>query len=118
MCKTLRCLHQNGLLDSERSVHGGYRIAVDFSTVSIERLLKMFRRAELGDRPSRTTHDGQRAPGEILPTEPSLLALHRKLEGFLRGIALSDVVIPGRRIDVPVEFIGMPKKLKELVLAQ
>ena len=40
-----------------------------------------------------------------LPTEPPLLAVHSKLMRFLKDVKLSDLVLPGRRIDVPVEMV-------------
>ena len=40
-----------------------------------------------------------------LPTEPALLAVHSKLMRFLKDVKLSDLVLPGLRIDVPVEMV-------------
>lgn len=111
--KILKCLLQNGLLSSKRGVGGGYRLVVDLSEISLASLMRMLRRADLGDRPVRVA--GGHQP-DALPTEAVLLALHRKLEGFLGGIALSDLIMPGRRIDVPVEFIGIKRKLQEVAV--
>ncbi|HRK30469.1 MAG TPA: Rrf2 family transcriptional regulator [Tepidisphaeraceae bacterium] len=117
VCKILKCLHQRGLLGSERGMRGGYRLAVDLSDVSLAALMRMLRRAELGDRPAPSTASHRR-DSEILPTAPVLLALHRRLEGVLGQILLSDLIIPGRRIDVPVESIGIERKLREVLVAQ
>lgn len=88
--KILKSLHQNGLLQSTRGVKGGYRIAVDLRDISFESLLRMLR-VELSptDR----------------PTDAPLWAFQSKLTQALREVKLSDLVIPGRRIDVPVDAI-------------
>jgi len=39
-----------------------------------------------------------------------VLALQYKLIGFLENVKLSDLVLPGRRIDVPVELVGVLEK--------
>jgi Rrf2 family protein len=94
LCKILKCLHGNGLLQSTRGSKGGYRIAVDLRDVSLEQLVGMLRSAA-GEGPS--TADS--------PAGPPLMALHTKLRQFLRDVKLSDLIIPGRRIDVPVELV-------------
>lgn len=108
LCKILKCLHDNELLTSERGARGGYRIAVDLSQVSVERLVRLLRRQELGDRPVRVDASGAVNRESMQPTEPPLLALDSKLRRFLQSVRLSDLLEPGRRIDVPVELIGRP----------
>lgn len=92
LSKILKCLHHNGLLDSTRGSRGGYRIRVDLREVSIEHLMHMLRGG------SAVHHR---------PSEPPLQALHSKIVRSLGQIKLSDLVIPGRRIDVPVESVGL-----------
>lgn len=105
--KILKCLHGGNVLESERGVRGGYRIAVDLSSVSLEHLMRIIRRAELGDRRLALNADGEVDRSSIRPTELALLALHQKLHGFLQSVSLSDLLEPGRRIDVPIELIGI-----------
>jgi Rrf2 family protein len=105
LCKILKSLHCNGLLQSTRGSKGGYRIAVDLRDVSLEQLMRMLRRA------------GSEAQVAVSrPAGSPLAALHAKLREFVRDVKLSDLLIPGRRIDVPVESVGVRKSpRRELV---
>lgn len=99
LSKILKSLHHNGLLQSTRGSRGGYRIAVDLRQVSLQQLLGMLR-----------THRIDQGP---LPADAPLLALQVKLEQALRDVKLSDLVIPGRRIDVPVGSVGRPRRSRD-----
>jgi hypothetical protein len=52
-----------------------------------------------------------------LPSERPLLAVHHKLMRFLKDVTLSDLVMPGRRIDVPVELVGRQRQTNEITAA-
>lgn len=93
--KILKSLHQNGLLQSTRGSKGGYRIAVDLRDISLDRLLRSLR---------------VDSSGSDRPTDAPLLAFQSKLSQVLREVKLSDLVIPGRRIDVPADAIRIRRK--------
>lgn len=97
--KILKSLHHNGLVESTRGSKGGYRLAVDLRDVSLERLMQAVRRPERVDR--RVC-----LPTDRRPSDAPLLALRAKLRSFLRDVRLSDLVVPGRRIDLTVEMVG------------
>jgi Rrf2 family protein len=98
MMKIFKCLHQQGLVESERGVKGGYRLsdAVDLDRVSLYDLVKSLGSEQLEAVRRRATPPPEHAPA---------LALHYKLMRFLKEVRLSDLVLPGRRIDVPVEMM-------------
>jgi len=89
----LKLLHRSGWVSSERGVKGGYRLAVDLQSVSLHDLMRCLGRPE----------------PEILDTIAPLAALRFKLGRFLKDVKLSDLVLPGRRIDVPVELVGVDR---------
>jgi Rrf2 family protein len=93
----LKCLQQNKILQSTRGVKGGYRIATDLAAVSLYDLVAMVdRSSEDCDCAYDLESRSQQGPVE---------ALHLRLVRFLRDVKLSDLVLPGRRIDVPLERV-------------
>jgi Rrf2 family protein len=98
LMKLLKCLHHQGLLKSIRGVHGGYQLQADLRVVSLADLLHMLRPVEAA--PPALTSDLASSP---------LTALRYKMQRFVRDVKLSDLILPGRRIDVPVELVGIEK---------
>jgi Rrf2 family protein len=96
MMNILKHMQQHGLVESERGSKGGYRLAsaLDLDEVTLYDLVQMHASEQLAAVSRRT-----RPPLEHAPA----LALHYKLMRFLKDVRLSDLVLPGRRIDVPVE---------------
>jgi Rrf2 family protein len=94
--KLLKCLHHKGLVKSIRGVRGGYQLQADLRAVSLDDLLQMLRPAPV------IAHD------QAVVNSP-LTALRYKMQRFVREIKLSDLILPGRRIDVPVELVGIEK---------
>ena len=97
LMKILKSLHQHGILSSTRGVRGGYQIAVDLDDLSLGRLIAIV--------------DGNgeaHAPGapRRLSLQPPVQALQYKLVRVLHDVKVSDLVKPGRRIDVPWERVG------------
>jgi hypothetical protein len=43
----------------------------------------------------------------LCPVQTPLKALNDRLVRFLRQVKLSDIIIPGVRVDVPLEMIGL-----------
>jgi len=98
MMQILKRLHQAGILVSTRGVKGGYRIAVNLDGVSLARLIDVVE-----------GHENREAPvARRLSLQPPMQALQYKLIHFLEDVALSDLLKPGRRIDVPVERVRFP----------
>jgi Rrf2 family protein len=90
LMKILKRLHRHGVVSGTRGVKGGYRLARDTDSLSLHDLIVI---VEDGDPIHRRHRHG--------PVQ----ALQYRLVRFLRDVKLSDLVIPGRRIDVPLERI-------------
>lgn len=97
LMKILKRLHRHGVVAGTRGVKGGYRLVRDTDTLSLHDLIVM---VEDGDPMHREHRHG--------PVQ----ALQYRLGRFLKDVTLSDLVIPGRRIDVPLERVR-PNKANE-----
>ena len=97
--KILKRLQRNRIVKSVRGVNGGYQLGLDLHTVSLYDLI------------NAVSHGSEAVDGvpEVIAMEPALLAVHSKLMRFLKDVKLSDLVLPGRRIDVPIEMVGRKK---------
>lgn len=104
--KLLKCLHQQGLLKSIRGVHGGYQLQADLRAVSLADLLQMLRPPQ-SSRESTGSPSQSRSP--FAEASSPLTALRYKMQRFVKDVKLSDLLLPGRRIDVPVELVGIEK---------
>lgn len=107
LMNVLKTLHQGGILRSTRGSRGGYRIAADLERVSLFDLVRVLERTEpgpavKGGEPAccgRYTIDRTGLHGPVH-------AFHHHLRQFLRSVMLCDLVLPGRRIDVPAELVS------------
>lgn len=88
LMKILKRLHRHGLLRSVRGTKGGYQIEAHLDHVSLFDLIGLVE----DDKPLQKKH--RHGPVQ---------ALQFRLIRFLGDVKLSDLVIPGRRIDVPLE---------------
>jgi Rrf2 family protein len=95
----LKMMHQRGILCSERGSKGGYQICRSLDETSLYDLIDALEVAEDRESPVART----------LSHQPPLRALQYRLISFLKQVQLSDLVVPGRRIDVPVEQITSRK---------
>ena len=86
----LKRLDRRGIVRGIRGSKGGYQLVVNLDVVSLHDLVGV---VEDGDPMHRRHRHG--------PVQ----ALQYKLVRFLRDVTLSDLVIPGRRIDVPLERV-------------
>src|SRR5256885_1736505 len=105
LMNVLKTLHQGHILRSTRGVRGGYQIAADLERLSLFDLTRAVARA-----------DGPPAADDIEPEccgrykigkmglHGPVHAFHHQLRRFLKAVKLSDLVVPGRRIDVALEF--------------
>lgn len=95
----LKALHTKGILCSERGSRGGYQICINLDEISLYDLIEALDDSE--DKAGTLTRR--------LSGQPPVRALQYKLMHFLKQVQLSDLVVPGRRIDVPVELITAKK---------
>ena len=100
--RILKTLHHAQIVASVRGMKGGYQLAADLHQVSLFELIEVL-----------NAMDTSEAIGEGREwfREASLLAVHGKLMRVLKEVKLSDLILPGHRIDVPVELVGR-RKLK------
>jgi Rrf2 family protein len=107
----LKTLQHYKVVESTRGVKGGYRLRADLNDVSLWNLMGMLETTERGEE----AHDCcERLTQYKVNREPAMhapvTALQYKLIGFLENVKLSDLVLPGRRIDVPVELVRVKDK--------
>jgi Rrf2 family protein len=98
----LKELHQKGILTSVRGASGGYRIAVDLQSISLFDLMQALDGHEDGDT------NGMAKMAIHGPAQ----ALQYRLGRFMSEVTLADLVMPGRRIDVPLESIRRSRTMK------
>jgi len=110
----LKDLHHGGIVRSSRGTKGGYQLAVDPASVSLHEMIIALegpvRLIECAPDDCRHETDEEaqecRVSGRCAVQAP-LQALHHRLVRFLQDVTLADVILPGRRIDVPLERIGL-----------
>jgi Rrf2 family protein len=108
LMKILKCMQHHEMLQSTRGVRGGYRLVADLDGTTLFDLVAMM---ECPDRPGAECGCMNHAADpmarvKLARSEPAsgpALALQYRLVEFLRNMKLSDLVLPGRRIDVPAE---------------
>jgi Rrf2 family protein len=96
----LKTLHQKGILCSERGSKGGYQICISLDELSLYDLIEAL----------EVTEDRASPVAVRLSDQPPLRALQYKFMNFLRQVRLSDLVVPGRRIDVPADLLISSRK--------
>jgi Rrf2 family protein len=96
----LKVLHQGGIVRSTRGASGGYRLAGDLTKLSLFELNELIERVE----------NGQAEPAhKRLALHGPAQALQYRLIRFMKDVRVADLVLPGRRIDVPLERVGVRK---------
>jgi Rrf2 family protein len=113
LMNVLKTLHQGHVLRSTRGVRGGYQIAADLEQLSLFDLTRVL---EDTDR-SPDANDGEpeccgRYKIDSGGHHGPVHAFHHKLRQFLKAVKLSDLVLPGRRIDVPSELVWTKRQTK------
>ena len=118
----LKSLHQAGILRSSRGSSGGYRIAADLERYSLYDLMALLERIEPTARvleESSSWQVPQRRRSRLAgPAAAAIQALHYKVRQFLKDVKLSDLLLPGRRIDVPLERLGRAKIVDKALFRQ
>jgi Rrf2 family protein len=87
----LKRMQARGVVSSVRGSKGGYELSVNLDTVSLYDLIGI-------------VEDGN--PMHRRHLHGPVQALQYKLVRFLRDVKVSDLAVPGRRIDVPLELVG------------
>src|SRR3954469_13532080 len=111
LVKILKCMQHHGLLLSTRGATGGYRVAADLAEATLFDLVAMM---ECPDKPGEECGclDHASDPMRRLrfsrneASHAPVVALQYKLVQFLKDVKLSDLVLPGRRIDVPAQRLS------------
>lgn len=97
LMRILKDLQRHEVVTSTRGVKGGYALHRALESLSVYDLMR-FMDHDLD------THD--RPPGRNLTTAGPVQALRYRLARCLREVMVSDLVTPGRRIDVPLESVA------------
>jgi Rrf2 family protein len=113
----LKNLQGHGLLRSTRGVKGGYAIDANLADVSLYELIAVV------DCDGHGAADGDCGCLEhVAGTEPlgdspgPVRALQLRLLRFLKDVRLADLVMPGRRIDVPLEHLKVNRSKEQVSL--
>jgi Rrf2 family protein len=113
LMNVLKTLHQSHILRSTRGMRGGYQIAADLERLSLFDLTRVVARAEpAAQGPSGDPECCGRYKIDTSGVHGPVHAFHHKLRQFLKAVKLSDLVLPGRRIDVPVESVSTNSRSK------
>lgn len=113
LMNVLKTLNGAGILQSTRGMRGGYRIGADLEGLSLFDLVRILEKTEplpkgTGGEPACCGRYKISSSGLHGPVH----AFHHKLRQFLRSVMVSDLVLPGRRIDVPVELVSTTRSVK------
>lgn len=92
----LKRLHRQGLVRSVRGVRGGYLVSDSLDKVSLYDLITF-----LEVDPAHRVNGEAIAGNGFAPIQ----ALQYRLIGFLKDVSVADLILPGRRIDVPIERV-------------
>jgi Rrf2 family protein len=111
LVKILKCLQHHGILQSTRGVRGGYKVIANLNETSLFDLVAMM---ECPDRPGIECGCMDHAADPMSrvklsrsgPAHGPAMALQYRLVRFLKDVPLSDLVLPGRRIEVPAERLS------------
>lgn len=91
LMKIMKRLHRAGVLASVRGAKGGYRLAADVERLNLYSLVGIVE----DDDPMERRH--RHGPVQ---------AFQFRLVRSLKDVKVSDLTLPGRRIDVPLESVG------------
>src|SRR5688572_28564687 len=98
----LKRLHRKGLIRSVRGVRGGYHVSEGLDKISLYDLITV-----LEVDPAHRVNGEAIAGSGFAPIQ----ALQYRLFGFSKDVSIADLILPGRRIDVPLERVrSTPRK--------
>jgi Rrf2 family protein len=104
----LKDLNQHKILRSSRGTKGGYQLSADLHKISLYDIVR------ITDGDVHTTECSCETDlpcgcrvADNCPIQSPLKAFHHKMIRFLKDVKLSDLILPGHRIDVPLELVGV-----------
>ena len=97
----LKRLHRKGIVRSVRGVRGGYHVSEGLDKISLYDLITI-----LEVDPAHRVNGEAIAGSGFAPIQ----ALQYRLIGFLKDVSIADLILPGRRIDVPLERVRSTRK--------
>ena len=106
----LKVLHQRGILKSSRGASGGYRLASDLTKLS---LLELSALLECTAEGGEVRADAAVVDAKRLALHGPAQALQYRIVRFMKDVTVADLVMPGRRIDVPLERVGFSMTNKQ-----
>lgn len=96
LMQIMKRLHRHEVVASTRGAKGGYSLHRALESLSVYELMRFI---------DEDLDTQERPPGRNLSTVGPVQALQYRLARCLREVMVSDLVTPGRRIDVPLESI-------------
>lgn len=109
LMKVLKVMHGAGILKSVRGAKGGYQIGTDLEQVSLYDLTNHLQ-CGLNEQTEDVFRRSRRHSwlgSENRPSPAPILALQYRLIDHLDRVKVADLVLPGRRIEVPVERVRL-----------
>jgi Rrf2 family protein len=108
--KNLQC---HGVLRSTRGVKGGYQVERDLASLPLDELIAIVdceghsATGDCGCQDATRDAAGGFGRNRVASAHGPVQALQFKLVRFLKEVRVADLVLPGRRIDVPVERLKL-----------
>lgn len=96
LANVLKALQAGGVVRSVRGASGGYQVRGDLQAFTVLSLIELL---EDEDAPASKRE----------PAAAPLAALRERMRRFLGDVRVSDLVLPGRRIDVPRNAVHFKK---------
>jgi len=116
----LKALQQRNVLCSTRGARGGYTLGSGVEALSLYDLILVLegrvQTTGCEDHDEHDEHDESLPPVAIRAIEAPVRALQFRLTRFLKDVRVTDLIMPGRRIDVPAELVGLRRLRKSKVV--
>jgi len=113
----LKALQQRNVLCSTRGARGGYTLGSGVEALSLYDLILVLEgRVQTTGCEDHDEHDESLPPVAIRAIEAPVRALQFRLTRFLKDVRVTDLIMPGRRIDVPAELVGLRRLRKSKVV--
>lgn len=116
----LKALQQKNVLCSTRGARGGYTLGSGVEALSLYDLILVLegrvQTTGCEDHHEHVEHDESMPHAAIRAIEAPVRALQFRLTRFLKDVRVTDLIMPGRRIDVPAELVGLRRLRKSKVV--
>ncbi len=119
----LKALQQRNVVCSTRGARGGYTLGSGVEALSLYDLILVIEGRvqttgceDHGEHGDHDEHDESLPPAAIRAIEAPVRALQFRLTRFLKDVRVTDLIMPGRRIDVPAELVGLRRLRKSKVV--